>query len=231
MTVFAGTSEAKIIWVNLCMYATDKPGCLLKLQFLSSYNFYHNGMWAPPNVVLHPERWKKAFFIPCVGNCSTSTFWKIHQADTPFKNVFHFRVITWIFPRTQCVWHGPGTICFIHDPFPRNCHYEVSQTILYLLTLCYRKLQVQHDIFRLWNYPLHLWSQMKVFPVKTSKISISIYTLRSSCLNKMSRNQASFQEVLLQTTFTSTDPAASRTTSSPSSQDTYNEFWDPKYKK
>lgn len=118
----------------------------------------------------------------------------------------------------------------ILDPFPRNCHYEVSQTILYLLTLCYRQLQIQHDIFRLWNYPLHLWSQMKVFPVKTSKISINVYTLRSSCLNKMSRSQACFQEVLLQTTFTSTDPSASRTASSPSSQDTYNEFWDPKYK-
>lgn len=47
----------------------------------------------------------------------------------------------------------------------------------------------------------------------------------------MSRSQARSQEVWLQTTFTSTDPAASRMASSPSSQrDTYNKFWDPKYK-
>lgn len=72
---------------------------------------------------------------------------------------------------------------------------------------------------------------MMVFPAKTSKISISIYTLRSSCLNKMSRNQASSQEVLLQKIFTNTEPSASRMASSSSSQeDTYNELWDPKYK-
>lgn len=72
---------------------------------------------------------------------------------------------------------------------------------------------------------------MMVFPAKTSKISISIYTLRSSCLNKMSRNQACSQEVLLQKIFTNTEPSASRMAFSSSSQeDTYSELWDPKYK-
>lgn len=40
----------------------------------------------------------------------------------------------------------------------------------------------------------------------------------------MSRNKACSQEVLLQSIFINTDPSAS------SQKDTYNKFWDPKYK-
>lgn len=69
-----------------------------------------------------------------------------------------------------------------------------------------------------------------LFLTKTSGISISVCTLRSSCLKKISRNHACAQEELLCTTFTHRHPSPIRTVSSLSRQVCiYNKVRYPKY--